>query len=120
VQTLLMKHVEAGKVINFIDFGNGAMRAKNRMRRAITARRRTPAGQPGGGIAPPINTPDPLSKYKWWILGGWHYCWRLLRLSCCASRGGCGNGSGFRICCSGNACDLHYARHNLQQRTSRC
>jgi len=27
-------------------------------------------GQPGGGIGNPINTPDPLSKYKWWILGG--------------------------------------------------
>jgi hypothetical protein len=25
--------------------------------------------QPGGGIGAPINTPDPLSKYKWWILG---------------------------------------------------
>ncbi len=28
------------------------------------------AGQPGGGIGEPINTPDPLTKYKWWILGG--------------------------------------------------
>lgn len=29
----------------------------------------TPGNQPGGGIGTPINTPDPLSKYKWWILG---------------------------------------------------
>ena len=29
-----------------------------------------PTGQPGGGIGQPIATPDPLSKYKWWILGG--------------------------------------------------
>jgi hypothetical protein len=29
-----------------------------------------PGNQPGGGIGQPINTPDPLSKYKWWILGG--------------------------------------------------
>jgi hypothetical protein len=27
-----------------------------------------PGTQPGGGMANPINTPDPLSKYKWWIL----------------------------------------------------
>jgi len=27
-------------------------------------------GQPGGGIGQPIGTPDPLTKYKWWILGG--------------------------------------------------
>jgi hypothetical protein len=26
--------------------------------------------QPGGGIGSPINTPDPLSKFKWWILSG--------------------------------------------------
>src|SRR6202012_552206 len=30
----------------------------------------TPGNTPGGGIGEPINTPDPLSKYKWWILGG--------------------------------------------------
>jgi hypothetical protein len=28
-----------------------------------------PSG-PGGGIGEPINQPDPLTKYKWWILGG--------------------------------------------------
>jgi hypothetical protein len=27
-------------------------------------------GQPGGGIGNPIGTPDPLTKYKWWILLG--------------------------------------------------
>lgn len=26
--------------------------------------------RPGGGIGEPIGTPDPLTKYKWWILGG--------------------------------------------------
>jgi hypothetical protein len=29
-----------------------------------------PGNTPGGGIGEPINTPDPLTKYKWWILGG--------------------------------------------------
>jgi hypothetical protein len=29
-----------------------------------------PGSQPGGGIGNPIGTPDPLSKYKGWILGG--------------------------------------------------
>jgi hypothetical protein len=29
-----------------------------------------PASTPGGGIGNPIGTPDPLTKYKWWILGG--------------------------------------------------
>jgi hypothetical protein len=25
--------------------------------------------RPGGGLGVPIDTPDPLNKYKWWILG---------------------------------------------------
>jgi hypothetical protein len=34
----------------------------------------SPAAQnenrPGGGLGPPIDAPDPLQKYRWWILGG--------------------------------------------------
>jgi hypothetical protein len=33
----------------------------------------TPAAadnRPGGGLGNPIDTPDPLHKYRWWILGG--------------------------------------------------
>jgi hypothetical protein len=35
----------------------------------------TPGGsaqesRPGGGLGPPIDAPDPLQKYRWWILGG--------------------------------------------------
>lgn len=26
--------------------------------------------KPGGGLGTPIDTPDPLTKYKWWILSG--------------------------------------------------
>ena len=26
-------------------------------------------GRPGGGLGTPINTPDPLAKYQWWIIG---------------------------------------------------
>jgi hypothetical protein len=26
--------------------------------------------RPGGGFGPPIDAPDPLQKYRWWILGG--------------------------------------------------
>jgi hypothetical protein len=26
--------------------------------------------RPGGGLGNPIDTPDPLQKYKWWILSG--------------------------------------------------
>ncbi len=30
----------------------------------------TTPNRPGGGMANPIDTPDPLSKYKWWIIAG--------------------------------------------------
>jgi hypothetical protein len=28
------------------------------------------APRPGGGLGPPIDAPDPLQRYRWWILGG--------------------------------------------------
>ena len=31
---------------------------------------RTADTRPGGGLGVPIDSPDPLTKYKWWILGG--------------------------------------------------
>ena len=30
----------------------------------------TAQARPGGGLGPPIDAPDPLQKYRWWILGG--------------------------------------------------
>jgi hypothetical protein len=30
----------------------------------------TPNPRPGGGLGPPTDAPDPLQKYRWWILGG--------------------------------------------------
>lgn len=29
-----------------------------------------PENRPGGGLGPPIDAPDPLQKYRWYILGG--------------------------------------------------
>ena len=29
-----------------------------------------PESRPGGGLGPPIDAPDPLQKYRWWILTG--------------------------------------------------
>jgi hypothetical protein len=28
------------------------------------------SSRPGGGLGPPIDAPDPLQQYRWWILGG--------------------------------------------------
>jgi len=71
IQTLLMKHVEAGKAIRFSISGTGAMPREEQNAQGDNGQGPGAQGnQPGGGIGTPINTPDPLSKYKWWILAG--------------------------------------------------
>ncbi|MGD0730060.1 MAG: carboxypeptidase-like regulatory domain-containing protein [Terracidiphilus sp.] len=84
VQTLLLKNPVPGKALQFSvsgtgslpredqgaaagQQGGGAMGAQDNGNGGPEA---APGNQPGGGIGTPINTPDPLSKYKWWILGG--------------------------------------------------
>ena len=72
VQTFLMRTVPAITPVAFTVSGEGAI-----PREAQGGDNSGPAAQssgagsgPGGGIGEPINTPDPLTKYKWWILGG--------------------------------------------------
>jgi hypothetical protein len=80
VNTNIAKSVRAGQAIAFTVSGEGqmprnqqpgmspqAMMAGGGAAQADTS---TPSNAPGGGIGNPIGTPDPLTKYKWWILGG--------------------------------------------------
>lgn len=70
IQTLLFKNAPAGKSIEFTISGTGSMpRETQGSPTGAGADASTTGNQPGGGIGAPINTPDPLSKYKWWILG---------------------------------------------------
>jgi hypothetical protein len=75
VQTYVAKNAVPGKALEFTVSGTGSMpreqQADNGGQAAAGAggQAGVPSG-PGGGIGTPINTPDPLSKYKWWILGG--------------------------------------------------
>jgi len=50
--------------------GNGSMPREQQGAQAQQAQGQAVPSGPGGGIGEPINTPDPLSKYKGWILGG--------------------------------------------------
>jgi hypothetical protein len=69
IQTLLVKNVTPGTALDFTVSGSGSMpREQQGAQGQQSAAQGTPSG-PGGGIGEPINTPDPLSKYKWWILG---------------------------------------------------
>jgi hypothetical protein len=80
VQTYVAKNAVPGKPVEFTISGTGSMPREAQGAPAgqpsagdsgaQDASTNAPTGQPGGGIGTPINTPDPLSKYKWWILGG--------------------------------------------------
>lgn len=72
IQTFVARNASPGKPVEFTVSGIGAMprEAQGAGQSEAGQTAAAPAGQPGGGIGEPINTPDPLSKYKWWILGG--------------------------------------------------
>ncbi|HEV2324427.1 MAG TPA: carboxypeptidase-like regulatory domain-containing protein [Terracidiphilus sp.] len=72
VQTFLLKNATVGKPVAFTVSGTGSIprEAQNGQQQAGNSAADGNGGQPGGGIGAPIDTPDPLSKYKWWILGG--------------------------------------------------
>jgi hypothetical protein len=84
IQTYVLKNAAAGKSIDFTIAGNGSMPREQQgtpsaqqpagmggqQSAASDATSPGPSNTPGGGIGNPIDTPDPLTKYKWWILGG--------------------------------------------------
>lgn len=77
-QTFLARNVSSSQPLEFTVSGTGAM--PREAQDAAGQQGGSPdmggggaaAGdnRPGGGLGQPIDTPDPLSKYKWWILGG--------------------------------------------------
>jgi hypothetical protein len=74
LQTFIAKNATPGKAIEFTVSGAGSMPRESQNpqggQQASPGDASAQGNQPGGGIGTPINTPDPLSKYKWWILGG--------------------------------------------------
>lgn len=75
VQSYVAKNVHPGQAIEFSLSGEGQMPHEAQapamgqsMGMGGADSPSDSAGRPGGGIGEPINTPDPLSKYKWWIL----------------------------------------------------
>lgn len=76
VSTYLAKNVGADKAVEFTISGTGAFPRDDQGGQGDNGgadaggQSGATASGPGGGIGTPIDTPDPLSKYKWWILGG--------------------------------------------------
>ncbi|MGA3371726.1 MAG: carboxypeptidase regulatory-like domain-containing protein [Terracidiphilus sp.] len=82
IQTFVARNAAPGKALEFTVSGTGSI---PREQQGAPAGQSSGMGgqdsgqsqdtgavgtQPGGGIGNPIGTPDPLSKYKGWILGG--------------------------------------------------
>jgi hypothetical protein len=82
VQTFVARNALPGKAIEFTISGEGSI---PREQQGAAASQQPGMGaqensgvqeagatgnRPGGGIGAPIGTPNPLSKYTWWILGG--------------------------------------------------
>ena len=65
--------VTAGQHLAFSISGEGAHETgQQRSSQDSTARYQssTRGAPPGGGLGPPIGAPDPLYRYRWWVLGG--------------------------------------------------
>jgi hypothetical protein len=77
-QTFLAKAVEPGHPLAFTLSGTGSMPRENQGAPADQAAQAASGmpnaaasdTRPGGGLGTPIDTPDPLSKYRWWIISG--------------------------------------------------
>jgi len=74
MQTFMTRTAVPGKAVDFTISGTGSFPREDQTAQGNAGdgggqQAGVPGNQPGGGIGAPINTPDPLSKYKWWILG---------------------------------------------------
>lgn len=70
VQTFLVKNVPADKTVAFTLSGTGSIPREAQGGPQSGSEAAAAPAAPGGGIGTPIDTPNPLSKYTWWILGG--------------------------------------------------
>ena len=80
-QTFLARNVSAAQPLEFTVSGSGQMPREQAQGAEKGGTGPEQAGdtanasaatdtRPGGGLGNPIDTPDPLTKYRWWILGG--------------------------------------------------
>ena len=74
--TFLARNATPARPIAFTVSGSGAMPRDTQAQGQSNDSSETTAGnaqandtRPGGGLGVPIDTPDPLAKYKWWIMG---------------------------------------------------
>lgn len=71
-QTFLLRGVRRDTPVSFAISGTGAFPAEGQSAQNATDDSAAGSGNgaPGGGLGAPIDTPDPLQKYKWMIVSG--------------------------------------------------
>jgi hypothetical protein len=82
ILTFIAKNTPANRELAFTVSGEGSMPREDQSNQGAqgSAGMGTGDNKPGGGIGAPVGTPDPLNKYKWWILGA-----LALALACVAA-----------------------------------
>jgi len=61
---------QAGQSLAFQISGEGTLGARQENAGQPSEGGSAQGDRPGGGLGPPIDAPDPLQKYRWYILGG--------------------------------------------------
>jgi hypothetical protein len=69
IQTFVAKNAVPGKEVEFTISGTGSIpREEQGAQGGQQSEAGAPGSGPGGGLGAPIATPDPLTKYKWYIV----------------------------------------------------
>jgi hypothetical protein len=69
IQTFVAKNAVPGKEVEFTILGTGSIpREEQGAQGGQQPEAGAPGSGPGGGLGAPIATPDPLTKYKWYIV----------------------------------------------------
>ncbi len=66
-------NIQVGQPMAFKLTGEGELAAppdENGQKAEGSSGQQQAESRPGGGLGPPIDAPDPLQKYRWWIIGG--------------------------------------------------
>ena len=69
-QVEVVSNAQPTQNLMFTISGTGVLPAKGEGGTTSGGGQATADNRPGGGLGPPIDAPDPLEKYRWYILGG--------------------------------------------------
>jgi len=66
------QQIQPGQALTYTIKGTGTINESPQQvaAGAVQGQKEGMSNRPGGGLGTPIDTPDPLQQYRWWILGG--------------------------------------------------